>query len=79
MRFEPTSISGVVVVELEPHADERGFFARFFSQSVINRSNRKFWCFSPYRFRPIAGEHHQSNRIRTARNGKQNMGLRVKT
>ena len=28
MRFEQTSIPGVVVVELEPHADERGFFAR---------------------------------------------------
>lgn len=28
MRFEPTPIPGVVVVELEPHADERGFFAR---------------------------------------------------
>jgi dTDP-4-dehydrorhamnose 3,5-epimerase len=28
MRFEPTAIPGVVVVELEPHVDERGFFAR---------------------------------------------------
>lgn len=28
MRFEPTSIPGVVVVELEPHADDRGYFAR---------------------------------------------------
>lgn len=28
MRFEPTPIPGVVIVELEPHADDRGFFAR---------------------------------------------------
>jgi len=28
MRFTPTPIEGVVVVDLEPHADERGFFAR---------------------------------------------------
>ena len=28
MRFEPTSIPGVVVVELEPHVDDRGYFAR---------------------------------------------------
>lgn len=30
MRFLETDIPGVVVVELEPHADERGFFARAF-------------------------------------------------
>lgn len=28
MRFTPTAIPGVVVIELEPHADERGYFAR---------------------------------------------------
>lgn len=28
MRFSPTLISGVVVVEAEPHADDRGHFAR---------------------------------------------------
>jgi len=28
MRFEPTAIRGLVVVELERHVDERGFFAR---------------------------------------------------
>jgi dTDP-4-dehydrorhamnose 3,5-epimerase len=31
MRFVPTSVSGAFVVELEPHGDERGFFARAFS------------------------------------------------
>ena len=30
MRFEETSIPGVYIVDLEPHADERGFFARVF-------------------------------------------------
>lgn len=30
MRFAETSIPGVFVVDLEPHADERGFFARAF-------------------------------------------------
>ncbi len=28
MLFKPTSLAGAVVVELEPHGDERGFFAR---------------------------------------------------
>ena len=28
MRFEPTPIRDVVVIELEPHRDDRGFFAR---------------------------------------------------
>jgi dTDP-4-dehydrorhamnose 3,5-epimerase len=31
MRFEPTKLAGVYAVELEPHADERGFFARALS------------------------------------------------
>ena len=30
MRFDETSVAGVFVVDLEPHADERGFFARAF-------------------------------------------------
>lgn len=30
MRFVATSLQGVFVVDLEPHADERGFFARAF-------------------------------------------------
>jgi dTDP-4-dehydrorhamnose 3,5-epimerase len=28
MRFTPTPIPGAVLIDLEPHADERGFFAR---------------------------------------------------
>lgn len=31
MRFRPTRLAGVVLVDLEPHADERGHFARAFS------------------------------------------------
>ena len=31
MKLEPTSLSGAFVLELEPHEDERGFFARTFS------------------------------------------------
>jgi dTDP-4-dehydrorhamnose 3,5-epimerase len=30
MRFEATPLAGAWVIELEPHADERGFFARTF-------------------------------------------------
>jgi dTDP-4-dehydrorhamnose 3,5-epimerase len=30
MRFAPTNLEGVLIVDLEPHADERGFFARSF-------------------------------------------------
>ena len=35
MLFHPSSIPGVVVVELERHADERGFFARTFSADEL--------------------------------------------
>ena len=30
MKFEPTIIAGVWRISLEPHRDERGFFARSF-------------------------------------------------
>jgi len=30
MRFSPLDIPGLVLVDIEPHADERGFFARSF-------------------------------------------------
>ncbi len=32
MRFTPTPLAGAFVIELEPHGDERGFFARSFCQ-----------------------------------------------
>lgn len=31
MRFVPTAIEGAFIVELEPHGDDRGFFARAYS------------------------------------------------
>lgn len=41
MKFIPTALPGVVVIEPEPHSDERGFFARVycpteFAQAGIN-------------------------------------------
>jgi dTDP-4-dehydrorhamnose 3,5-epimerase len=32
MRFEETRLAGAYLVEIEPHADERGFFARTFCE-----------------------------------------------
>jgi dTDP-4-dehydrorhamnose 3,5-epimerase len=32
MIFHPTKLAGAFVIELEPHADERGFFARCFCE-----------------------------------------------
>jgi len=32
MIFQPTPLAGAYVIELEPHADERGFFARTFCE-----------------------------------------------
>lgn len=32
MKFEPTAIDGAWLLELEPHSDERGWFARTFSR-----------------------------------------------
>ena len=38
MRFEPTAIDGAVVVELERHVDERGFFARTWCAEEFERA-----------------------------------------
>ena len=32
MKFTPTNVDGVVIVDIEPRSDERGFFARSFCQ-----------------------------------------------
>lgn len=32
MKFNPTALAGAYVLDLEPHADERGFFARAYCQ-----------------------------------------------
>ncbi|MCB5173558.1 dTDP-4-dehydrorhamnose 3,5-epimerase [Microvirga lenta] len=38
MRFTVTEIPGVVVVELDPHRDERGFFARSFCEEEFAKA-----------------------------------------
>lgn len=38
MRFEPTAIVGAYFIDLEPHADERGMFARTFCEEVFARA-----------------------------------------
>jgi dTDP-4-dehydrorhamnose 3,5-epimerase len=38
MRFEPTAIDGAVVVDIEPHQDERGFFARTWCAEEFERA-----------------------------------------
>ena len=35
MQFTPTAIDGAWIIELEPHADERGFFARAICQREL--------------------------------------------
>jgi dTDP-4-dehydrorhamnose 3,5-epimerase len=35
MIFQPTRLAGAFVIELEPHADERGFFARSFCEREL--------------------------------------------
>ncbi len=37
MRFTETNLSGAFVVELEPHRDDRGFFARAFDAAEFER------------------------------------------
>lgn len=38
MRFEPTELAGVVVVQPERHHDERGFFSRVFCEEEFARN-----------------------------------------
>jgi dTDP-4-dehydrorhamnose 3,5-epimerase len=38
MRFTETALAGVVVVEIEPHADDRGHFARTFCREEFARA-----------------------------------------
>ena len=35
MRFVPTPVAGAFIVEIDPHADDRGFFARTFSAEAF--------------------------------------------
>lgn len=42
MRFDPTDIDGVVIVELEPIVDERGFFARAYCPDEFAAAGHAF-------------------------------------
>ncbi|MDX1887038.1 dTDP-4-dehydrorhamnose 3,5-epimerase [Mycolicibacterium sp. 120270] len=37
MKFTPTSVEGVMIVDLEPHRDERGFFSRSFCSAEFEK------------------------------------------
>lgn len=37
MKFEPTAITGAFIIDLEPHGDERGFFARTFCRREFEK------------------------------------------
>ncbi|MGL4440391.1 MAG: dTDP-4-dehydrorhamnose 3,5-epimerase family protein, partial [Bosea sp. (in: a-proteobacteria)] len=42
MRFTPTALPGVIVVEPEPHRDERGFFARVYCPAEFAKAGIDF-------------------------------------
>jgi dTDP-4-dehydrorhamnose 3,5-epimerase len=42
MKFTPTLLPGVIVIDLEPRADERGFFARTFCGDELGRAGISF-------------------------------------
>jgi dTDP-4-dehydrorhamnose 3,5-epimerase len=42
MRFIPTALPGVMVIEPQPHADERGFFARVYCPGEFEKAGIAF-------------------------------------
>lgn len=42
MRFEPTAIAGVTIVEIEPARDDRGFFARLYCPDEFAQAGHPF-------------------------------------
>lgn len=56
MKFHPTAIAGVTAIELEPHADERGMFARA-------------WCEREFGAAALASRMVQANVSRNFRRG----------
>jgi dTDP-4-dehydrorhamnose 3,5-epimerase len=42
MRFEPTALPGVVVIEAEPRGDARGFFARLYDPTAFALAGIRF-------------------------------------
>ena len=59
MRFEPTSIPGVVIVELEPHADDRGYFARAYCPDEFVAAG--------FPFTPVQSSLSRNHAVRTLR------------
>jgi len=66
MKFNPTIIKGAFVVELEPHADERGFFSRAFcakefeAHGISNNMVQTNYCKSHDKG-TLRGMHFQKN------------------
>lgn len=65
MIFKPTSIAGAFLVELEPHSDERGFFARSFCAETFRRAglnDRLVQCSVSFNRRrgTLRGMHYQA-------------------
>lgn len=66
MRFEPTPLDGAYLVLLEPHADERGFFARSFCEQefaahgLVNRFVQDNIAFNRRRH-TLRGLHYQAD------------------
>lgn len=56
MKFLPTSLEGVVLIELEPRADDRGWFART-------------WCEKEFAANGLNTRWPQANQTRTLRRG----------
>lgn len=65
MKFKPTSIAGAFLVALEPHVDERGFFARSFCAEEFRQAglnDRLVQCSVSYNRRrgTLRGMHYQT-------------------
>lgn len=66
MRFVPTALNGVTIVELEVHADARGGFARFFCEEEFAAAGIPFrvvqgnLSFNPHRY-TLRGMHYQQD------------------
>ncbi len=65
MKFRPTAIAGAFRVELEPHTDDRGFFARSFCAEEFRRAglnDRLVQCSVSFNRRrgTLRGMHYQA-------------------
>ena len=64
MKYTPTSVAGVTIIEIEPHLDHRGFFSRafcageFISHGLISDVSQTNICFN-YTRGTVRGLHRQ--------------------